>query len=182
MIEIKIWGRGGQGAVTTGQIIAIAALHEGKNCQTFPNFGVERRGAPVEAFVRIDKDPIRLRSQVYKPDIVIVLDPTLISAVDVTKGLKDNGTIIINTSKKPKELNINSNNKFKVYTVDATAVAMEIFKRPIVNTPLLGAFSAITKAVSLKSMQKAVDERFENKQMAELNENAIKRVYEESCG
>ncbi|MCX6707884.1 MAG: 2-oxoacid:acceptor oxidoreductase family protein [Candidatus Woesearchaeota archaeon] len=151
MIEIKIWGRGGQGAVTTGQIIAIAALHDRKNCQTFPNFGVERRGAPVEAFVRIDKEPIRLRSQIYAPDIVIVLDPTLINAVDVTKGLKDGGTIIINTSKKPKDLNLDK--KFKVYTVDATAVAMEIFKRPIVNTPLLGALSAITKAVSLKSMQ-----------------------------
>lgn len=180
MIEIKIWGRGGQGAVTTGQIIAIAALHDRKNCQTFPNFGVERRGAPVEAFVRIDKEPIRLRSQVYEPDIVIVLDPTLISAVDVTKGLKDGGTIIINTSKKPKELKLGKG--FKVYTVDATAVSMEIFKRPIVNTPLLGALSAITKVVSLKSMQKAVDERFENEQMASLNKSAIKRVYEESCG
>ncbi|MBU0535702.1 MAG: pyruvate ferredoxin oxidoreductase subunit gamma [Nanoarchaeota archaeon] len=181
MIEIRIWGRGGQGAVTTGQMIAIAALHDGMYCQSFPHFGVERRGAPVEAYVRIDKDPINIRSQVYNPDIVIVLDPTLVTAVDVAAGIKPGGTVIINTSKKPKDIKLSGG--FKVYTVDATSAAMKIFKVPIVNTPVLGAFSAITKLVSLKSLQKAVDEKFggtKGKQMADLNKSAIKEVYDET--
>ena len=179
MIEVRIHGRGGQGAVTTGQIIAIAALHDGKYSQTFPHFGVERRGAPVETYARIDKSFINIRSEVYNPDVVLVLDPTLMSAVDVTNGLKDKGIIIINTSKKPKDLKIKGN--FDVHTIDAGATAMKIFKRPIVNTPILGAFSAITKLVSLKSLQKGIDEKFaltKGKQIAELNKKAVKEVYD----
>ena len=179
MIEIRIHGRGGQGAVTTGQIIAIAALYDNKYAQTFPLFGVERRGAPVEAFVRMDSSPINLRSQVYNPDVVIVLDPTLVSAVDVTKGLKEKGKMIINTSKNPKELKIKGN--FDIHTVDASNIAMNIFKRPIVNTPILGAFSAVTKLVSFKAMMKAIDEKFietKGKAMAELNKTAVKEVYD----
>jgi 2-oxoacid:acceptor oxidoreductase gamma subunit (pyruvate/2-ketoisovalerate family) len=181
MIEIRIWGRGGQGAVTTGQILAIAALHDGKYCQSFPHFGVERRGAPVEAYARIDKDPINVRAQVYNPDIVVVLDPSLIGAVDVVAGIKEGGIVIVNSHKKPKELKLKDG--FKLYTVDATAAAMEIFKMPIVNTPILGAFSAITKQVSLRSLLKAVDEKFastKGKQLAELNKKAIKHVFEQT--
>lgn len=180
MIEIKIWGRGGQGAVTTGQLIAIAALNDSKYCQSFPKFGVERRGAPVEAFARIDKNPINVRSHVYNPDIVIILDPSLIGAVDVTAGIKKGGIVIVNTSKKSKDLKLKDG--FDLYTVDATDTAMRIFKRPIVNTPILGAFSAITKEVSLKALQKAVDEKFaatKGKQIAELNKKAIKEVYDQ---
>ena len=179
MIEIKIWGRGGQGAVTTGQILAIAALHDSKYCQSFPKFGVERRGAPVEAFARIDKAPINIRSQVYNPDIVMVLDPTLVGAVDLTSGIKEGGIVIVNTSKTPRELKLKDG--FKVYAVDATSVALRIFKIPIINTPILGAFAAITKQVSLRSLLKAVDEKFvqaKGKQVAELNKKAIKEVYD----
>ncbi|PIN85984.1 pyruvate ferredoxin oxidoreductase [Candidatus Woesearchaeota archaeon CG10_big_fil_rev_8_21_14_0_10_44_13] len=179
MIEIRIHGRGGQGAVTTGQIIAIASLYDNKYAQTFPLFGVERRGAPVEAFVRIDSSPINLRSQVYNPDVVMVLDPTLVYSTDVTKGLKDKGTIIINTSKKPKDLKIKGD--YNIHTIDASAIALNIFKRPIVNTPILGAFSAVTKLVSLKSMMKAIDEKFaasKGKAMAEMNKKAVKDVYD----
>ena len=180
MIEIKIWGRGGQGAVTTGQILAIAALHDGKQCQSFPKFGVERRGAPVETYVRIDKNPINLRSHVYNPDIVLVLDPTLIGTVDVAKGIKKEGIVIVNTGKKPKDLKLKDG--FKLHAVDATEVAMNIFKRPIVNTPLLGAFSAITSMVSIRSLQKAIDEKFagtKGKKIADQNKKAVKAVYDE---
>ena len=179
MIEIRIHGRGGQGAVTTGQILAIAALHDNKYSQTFPKFGVERRGAPVETYVRLDKSFINIRSQVYDPDVVVVLDPTLLTAIDVTKGLKDKGTIIVNSSKKAKDLKIKGD--FNVYTIDASDIAIKIFKRPIVNTPVLGGFSAITKLVSLKSLLKGIDEIFvisKGKQLAELNKKAVKEVYD----
>ncbi|MBD3313184.1 pyruvate ferredoxin oxidoreductase, partial [Candidatus Woesearchaeota archaeon] len=154
--------------------------HDGKQCQSFPKFGVERRGAPVETYVRIDKNPINIRSQVYNPDIVLVLDPTLISTVDIAKGIKKDGTMIVNTGKKPKDLKLKDS--FKVHAVDATEVAMNIFKRPIVNTPLLGAFSAITGIVSIRSLQKAIDEKFsgtKGKKIADQNKKAVKAVYDE---
>lgn len=179
MIEIRIHGRGGQGAVTTGQIIAIAALYDNKYAQTFPLFGVERRGAPVEAFARIDKEPINIRSQVYTPEVVIVLDPTLVFSADITKGLKEKGIIIVNTAKRPRELKIKGD--YNVYTIDANTVAMKVFKKPIVNTPILGAFSAITKHISLKSLLRAIDDKFaagKGKEIAELNKGAVKEVYD----
>jgi len=174
MIEIRIHGRGGQGAVTTSQLLAVAAFHDGKQCQAFPNFGVERRGAPTTAFARIDDKPINLRSHVYDPDIVIILDPSLLQAVDVTEGLKEDGVIIINTSKKPEEFKL----KAKVHCIDATKIALEIFKRPIVNTAILGGFAKITKLVTVESLCKAVDQKYKGK-IAELNKEIIKKVYNE---
>jgi len=179
MIEIRVHGRGGQGAVTTSQLLAIAALYDGKESQAFPNFGVERTGAPVEAFCRIDSKKITVRSQVYHPDILIVLDASLIQAIDVTKGLKDGGTIIVNTNKKPEDLGIRGN--FNIHDVDATGIAMGIFNRPIVNTPVLGAFARVTKLVSLDSLLKAVDDQFlhsKGQKIADMNKEAIKKVYE----
>ncbi len=181
MIEIRIHGRGGQGAVTTGQIMAIAAFYDNKQSQTFPMFGVERSGAPVQAFARISDEKINIRSQIYNPDIVIVLDASLLETVDVTSGLKEKGTLIINTNKKPSDLNINGN--FNIRTVDATSIALKIFGRPIVNTPMLGAFSKITKEISLNSLTKAIDETFlktKGKKIAELNKKAITAVYNQT--
>lgn len=181
MKEIRIHGRGGQGAVTTGQILAIGAFYDKKESQTFPNFGVERSGAPVQAFVRIDEKKINLRSQIYNPDIILVLEPSLISAVDVTKGLKKGGLIIVNTHKKPRELGIKGN--FDIRTIDATSIALKIFGRPIVNTAVLGAFSAITGLVSLKSLNKGIEDVFLNTKglkIVNLNKQAIKEVYEAS--
>lgn len=177
MIEIRIHGRGGQGAVTTGQLIAIAAFYDKKYCQSFPMFGVERSGAPVQAFARISDKEIHLRSEIYAPDIVIVLEPSLIETVDITNGLKKDGKIIINTSKNPSELNIKGN--FKIYTIDATTIALKIFKRAIVNTPILGAFSAMIGLVSLGSLKKAVEEKFKakGKNIIELNKKAIEELY-----
>jgi pyruvate ferredoxin oxidoreductase gamma subunit len=177
MHEIRIHGRGGQGAVTTGQLMAIAAFYDGKYSQTFPMFGVERAGAPVAAFARIDDRPVRLRSQVYEPDYAIVLDPTLVQTIDVTKGLKKHSKIIINTNKSVKDLGIKGD--FDVHVVDATAIALNIFKKPIVNAPMLGAFAKISKLVTVKSLKKAVDEVLGRKgaKLSDLNKQAIEEVY-----
>jgi len=178
MLEIRIHGRGGQGGVTTGQLMAIAAFHDGKYSQSFPMFGVERAGAPVQAFCRIDKRPVRKRSEVYNPDIVVVLDSSLLQTVDVTKGLKKKGALIINSNKTVKELGLKGN--FDIHVVDATSIALQIFKRPIVNTPMLGAFSKITGLASVKSLKKAVDEIFtktKGTKIADLNKKAIEAVH-----
>jgi pyruvate ferredoxin oxidoreductase gamma subunit len=180
MIEIRVHGRGGQGAVTTGQIMAIAAFYDGKQSQTFPMFGVERTGAPVEAFIRISDEKINLRSQVYNPDYVLVLESSLVEAVNVTKGLKKGGTIIINTNKSASELGIKN---FNVHTVDATSIALKIFGKPIVNTAMLGSFAEITKEISLESLKKGINDKFmasKGKSLADLNNKAIEEVYNAS--
>ena len=117
MREITVHGRGGQGAVTAAQLLAIAAFHDKKQSQAFPSFGVERRGAPVEAYCRISDEKINIRSHVYVSDHVLVLDASLLDVVDVKKGLKKGGTLIINTKKKPEEFNIKC---YKIHTCDAS--------------------------------------------------------------
>ena len=180
MNEIRIHGRGGQGAVTAAQLIAIAAFYDKKESQAFPRFGVERRGAPVEAFTRISDEKINNRAGVYHPDVVVVLDASLIVAEDVTEGLKKGGTIIINTTKLPKE--VIKSKEFKVFTVDATSIAMSIFHQEIVNTAILGAFAHATGLVSLESIDKAIEDRFgKSQKMIELNKQAIKEAYEKCC-
>lgn len=166
MIEIRIHGRGGMGAVTASQILAIAAFNEGKESQAFPFFGVERGGAPVQAFVRIDDKKINLRTHVYKPDYVIVLDSSLLKTVNCKEGLKKD--IIINSSKKIKGS----------YCVDITKVAMEKIGKPFVNLAILGAFCALTNIISIESLLKAIDERVENKEMAKKNKETVKNIYE----
>ena len=104
MIEIRFHGRGGQGAVTAANLLAMAAFREGKDVQAFPYFGVERRGAPVTAFTKIDDRPVRIKSQIYEPDHVIVMDSSLLKAVDVDQGLKNGGVILVNTDKKPQDI------------------------------------------------------------------------------
>jgi pyruvate ferredoxin oxidoreductase gamma subunit len=174
MIEIRIHGRGGQGAVTTSQLLSIAAFDDGKQSQGFPAFGVERRGAPSNAFVRIDDKPINVRSQIYEPDVVIVLDASLFNAIKVTEGLKNKGMIVINSSKKPEEFKLDS---FKVFTFDATHLAMEVFGKPIVNTIMVGAYAALSGQISLDGLLKACDQRFEG-DLAETNKAALKKAYE----
>lgn len=158
MIEIRFHGRGGQGAVVASNMLADAAFREGKHVQAFPFFGVERRGAPVSSFTRINDIPIKIRSQVYNPDYVIVLDSTLIDIIDVTSGLKRNGIIIINTDKKPSEFNLS----FKVATIDATSIALDnklgSKMAPIVNTSILGAFAKVSRVISLESIIMAIEE------------------------
>lgn len=174
MIEVRFHGRGGQGVVTAADILAMAAFYDGKFCQSFPFFGVERRGAPVTAFSRMDERPVRLRSQIYTPDYVIVQDPSLLEIIDVTSGLKDEGIVIINTEKKASDIDVNT--KAKVVIVDATKIALEILGVPIVNTSMLGIFSAATDQVTLDSLKKAINERFPER-LAVKNVKAIETAY-----
>ncbi|HNR57313.1 MAG: Pyruvate synthase subunit PorC [Methanosaeta sp. PtaB.Bin087] len=175
MKEIRFHGRGGQGAVTAAELIAIAAFEDKKYSQAFPAFGVERRGAPVMAFARIASEPIRIRSQIYEPDYVIVQDVTLLEVVDVASGLKPEGKIIINTDRDAKDLKLKT--KADVVTIDATKIALEKLGRPIVNTTLLGAFCGATGEVSLESINKAILSRFSGS-LGEKNLAAIKTAYE----
>jgi len=152
--EIRLHGRGGQGSVTAAEIIAVAAFEDKRFSQAFPAFGVERRGAPVMAFARIADKPIRVRSQIYEPDYVIVQDVTLLDVVDVASGLKPDGKIIINTDRSREQLKLNT--KAEVINIDATKIAMEILGRPIVNTTMLGAFCGASREIGLESLNKAI--------------------------
>jgi len=161
MIEIRIHGRGGQGAVVASKALAIAVANEGKYVQSFPEFGVERRGAPVYAFTRIDDKDIYVRSKIYQPDHIVILDPTLIDAIDVTEGLKKGGWIVINSAKKPEEF-AQFTKDYRVATVDAYSIAIKYRlgpkTSPIVNTAILGAFSMATKIVDIDALVKGIKE------------------------
>ncbi|MFH1173021.1 MAG: pyruvate ferredoxin oxidoreductase subunit gamma [bacterium] len=157
-LEIRIHGRGGQGAVTAAELIATAAFYDGQFSQAFPSFGVERRGAPLEAYARIDNKFIKLRSQVYQPDFIILQDPTLIGPVNILAGAKPNTLVIVNTVKKPEELGLPKS--AKVMTVPATEIANKTLGKPIINTALLGAWAGASGLVKLASLKKAILERF----------------------
>ena len=178
MLQIRIHGRGGQGVVTAAELIAIAAFHSGKISQAFPYFGVERTGAPIEAYARIDDKPITTREQVYIPDILIIQDSTLLDTVDVTKGCHKKTIAIINTAKNINQLKINLNPQ-NIYTIDATKIALEIIGKNIVNTTILGAFAKATGLISLDDLKKAITEKFEEKGKSIINKNiqAIEQAY-----
>lgn len=178
MQELRIHGRGGQGSVTAAELIAVAAFEGGMYAQAFPAFGVERRGAPVQAFVRFSDKTIRLRSQVYEPDFVIVQDSTLIKDVDVFKGLKEGGIAIINTE-KAQQFNVPAG--VKLITIDATSIALEVLGLPITNTALMGAFAAATGIIGFETLEKALNERFKGP-LAEKNIETARRAYEQVKG
>jgi 2-oxoacid:acceptor oxidoreductase gamma subunit (pyruvate/2-ketoisovalerate family) len=161
MRELRIHGRGGQGAVIASKVLAVAVFREGQWVQSFPAFGVERRGAPVTAFLRIAEMPIRLRCEITAPDDLIVLDPTLVDAIDVTSGLKEGGGILINTDRPPSHYGALAR-RFRVATVDAGEIASRhgIGSRtqPIVNTAILGAFARWSGLVSLDAVCGAIGE------------------------
>ncbi len=175
MLEVRFHGRGGQGAVTAAQLLAVAAFKCGSWTQAFPHFGVERRGAPVEAFCRINDKPIDLRTHVYSPDIVVVLDSDLVNTVDVADGLVKKGRIILNAEEFPKKWDL-PNFGFKINLVNATAIALDIIGKPIVNTAMLGAFAKVTEIVTLKSVQEAIKEWFP-KEVADKNCKAVEEAY-----
>ncbi|MEM3500053.1 MAG: 2-oxoacid:acceptor oxidoreductase family protein [Candidatus Woesearchaeota archaeon] len=173
--EITILGRGGQGAVTAAELIAKAVFHEGKQSQAFPSFGVERRGAPVSAFCRISEDKITLRSQIYAPEYVLVLDSTLLSSVDIQSLSKKKGTLIVNTSKE-----INGEIKregIKIFSADLSSIAKETFGADIVNTAIVAAFAAFTKEISIGSVEEALPEIFEDKNLLNKNIAAVRKAY-----
>jgi pyruvate ferredoxin oxidoreductase gamma subunit len=177
MKEIRFHGRGGQGVVTAAYLLAMSAFYDNKFCQAFPAFGVERRGAPVMAFARIDDRPVRRRNQISSPDYVVVQDSTLLEVIDVSQGIKAGGAIIVNTSKKPEDVELKSD--AAVYTVDGTSIALDILGRPIVNTVMLGIFSGITGDVSIGAVKKAVEKRFSGK-LQEKNLIAVEKAYDEA--
>jgi 2-oxoisovalerate ferredoxin oxidoreductase gamma subunit len=178
MIEIRFHGRGGQGVVIASEVLADAAFHEGKRVQSFPAFGVERRGAPVMAFTRIDDKPIRIRSQIYQPDHIIILDPTLLEVLDVTAGLKAGGTVLLNSADDPTVFGLHD--RFCVGTVNANHIAFKYRlgprNAPIVNTAILGAFAQLTKIVGLEALCEAV--RAAVPIRPDENVAAVKEAYE----
>jgi len=180
LVEIVFHGRGGQGAVTAANLLVAAALNDGnKGVQAFPFFGAERRGAPVRAFARISENDIYLRSEIYTPDIVIVLDESIMEIVDVLKGLKKDGKILINTTKSSDDFDFYK--KFQVSTVDATGIAINhdilVGGIPVVNTPILGAVPKILDRVSLKSIQKIIQKKWKG-ELAQKNVKATQDAFE----
>jgi pyruvate ferredoxin oxidoreductase gamma subunit/2-oxoisovalerate ferredoxin oxidoreductase gamma subunit len=181
LVEIVFHGRGGQGAVTAANLLVAAALNDGnKGVQAFPFFGAERRGAPVRAFARISEDEIHLRSEIYEPDIVIVLDESIMEIVDVLKGLKENGKILINTRSNPKDFDFSK--KFNVATVDATGIALKheilVGGIPVVNTPILGSIPRLLDRVTLKSIQKTIKNKWKG-ELSEKNVNATQDAFDQ---
>jgi 2-oxoacid:acceptor oxidoreductase gamma subunit (pyruvate/2-ketoisovalerate family) len=159
MIELRFHGRGGQGAVVASKILATSIFLDGHFSQSFPAFGVERRGAPVTAFLRVDDKPIRVRTEIYEPDHLIILDPLLVDQVPVTQGLKNDGIVIINSSKAPQEFS-EAFKGFKVATVPAGKIALTHHlgtpQSPIVNTAILGAVAKVLEVVSMESLIQAI--------------------------
>ncbi|MBN2734318.1 MAG: 2-oxoacid:acceptor oxidoreductase family protein [Methanomicrobiaceae archaeon] len=172
MYEIRLHSRGGQGGVTAAKLLAQAAFLDGKYATATPLYGAERRGAPVVSFIRIDDEPIRIYSQIRKPDLVIILDPSIMHTVDVMQGLKPEGKVLIN-SPRPVEMG-----GHRVYNADLTGVALSldlvIAGNPILNTPLLGAVAKVG-LVSRESVRKAISGTFKD----ERNAQAALKAYEE---
>jgi 2-oxoacid:acceptor oxidoreductase gamma subunit (pyruvate/2-ketoisovalerate family) len=180
MLEIRFHGRGGQGAVKGSDVLAIAAFREGKEVQSFPFFGVERRGAPVTSFTRISDKEIRIHSYIYDPDILVILDPGLIDAVPVTDGLKENGIIIINTIRSPDSFQFAEVKNPYIHTVDCSSIAVKhglgTKESPIVNTTILGAVSKVTGLVKIESIIEAIREKIPVK--PEQNALAAREAYD----
>lgn len=186
LIEIRWHGRAGQGAVTVSKMLAESAMGEGYHVQAFPEYGAERMGAPVQAFTRISKESIIIHSHVENPQIVLVLDPSLIGSIDILEGLDIKGTIVINSTQAPAEIRKTLNvGERKVFTVDANTISLEELGRVIPNTPLLGAFSKASGLVSLKNMEEAVKKQLSKKfptSVIKANIKALRRGYEEVKG
>jgi pyruvate ferredoxin oxidoreductase gamma subunit len=175
MKEIRIHGRGGQGSLVLAQFMAIAALEDGKYGQAFPFLGGggERRGKPIVAFCRLSDRPIRTRSHVHSPDYVIVQDATILSEVDVAEGLKQTGSILINTDKSLADLGLENSN---AVTISADALARRILGRPIINTALLGTFAGFSRELSLEAALNAVRSKFPG-ELGEKNAKVVEESY-----
>jgi len=175
MIEIRIHGRGGQGVVTASRLLAESCYYDGKYTQAIPMYGTERRGAPLTAFVRIDDVRVRERDLVHEPDVIIVLDPLISSRPSIMEGLKSGGLLLLNYPHPPEEVPLTGD--YKVATVDATKIALEILRRPITNTAILGAFSKVTGLVNLESIEKAILHNFSGR-IGEMNVAVVRKAYE----
>ncbi|MCS7119455.1 MAG: pyruvate ferredoxin oxidoreductase subunit gamma [Archaeoglobaceae archaeon] len=175
LIEVRFHGRGGQGVVTAADFLAIVGFKEGYYTLSFPTFGAEKRGSPVASFLRISDEPIVVRDEVYYPDYVVVLDPSVFEVVNVTSGLKENGMLIANYPKGSEDLKTIVKN-VEVATINATKIAMKILGRPITNTTMVGAFAGATKLFKLEKLKETAEEVFEGS-LAEKNKLAIEEAY-----
>lgn len=164
IIEIRWHGRGGQGAKTASLLLADAAFNTGKFIQGFPEYGPERMGAPITAYNRISSSPIRIHSNIYEPDYVVVVDDTLLESVDVTAGLKDTGAIVINTTKNSKDLiPLLKGYKGKVYTIDARKISEECLGKYFPNTPMLAAIVKVSNIMTEEEFLNDMKESFKHK-------------------
>jgi pyruvate ferredoxin oxidoreductase gamma subunit len=185
MIEIRWHGRGGQGAKTAALLMGEAAMSLGKYIQAFPEYGPERMGAPVASFNRISSAPITLHCSITNPNVVIVLDPTLMDSVDVTAGLPEDGYIIVNTTQCPADVRKQLKLKgAKVYTVDASGISKATIGREIPNTPMMGALVKVSKMLEIEAMLKDTEVKLKKKfaskpEVVKGNLEAIKKAYEE---
>ena len=185
MIEIRWHGRGGQGAKTASLLLADVAFNTGKYIQGFPEYGPERMGAPITAYNRISDTPIRTHSNIYEPDYVVVVDDTLISAVDVTNGLKENGGLLINTSLEAEQIKkLLPDFKGKIYTIDASKISMDCLKANFPNTSLLSAVIKITNIMDKKVLEENMLESFKHKfakkpDVIEPNMEAVRRAWDD---
>jgi len=179
--EIRWHGRGGQGAWTASELLAKAAILEGKFVQSFPEFGPERMGAPLAAYTRISNEPIRLHCSIYNPNVVVVLDPTLMKTVKVAYGLSQNGALVVNTQDAPSELRkrLETSPSQKIWTVPATDIAIKTLNAPITNTAMLGAATRAASLVSLESIEMVIKERF-RQELAERNIAIMREAFKET--
>jgi pyruvate ferredoxin oxidoreductase gamma subunit len=172
MIEIRIHGRGGQGVVTAAELVASAAFRDGKVAQAFPSFGSERMGAPVTAFCRIDTSSIRSREPVSHPNVLLILDSTLLHQVDVFSGLSSQGIILMNSSRKIEELGIKDwrlqHPEVELYSFPASDLAEKHLGRPMANVGMVAGFASLTGAITKASVEHAIKEKFPGK-LGELN-------------
>jgi len=183
LLEIRWHGRAGQGVKTAAYLLAEAAMDTGKYIQAFPEYGAERSGAPIAAFTRIGDEPIRIHYGIRTPDVVVVVDESLIGAMDVTSGLKDNGILLVNTNQSPEIYRAKLPSFHgKIATVDATQIALDCIGRPIPNIPIMGALIRVSGIVSLEDLEPRLRHKFSAKfseQVVEGNVKALKRGYEE---
>lgn len=185
LIEIRWHGRGGQGAKTASLLLADAAFNTGKYIQGFPEYGPERMGAPITAYNRISNNPITIHSNIYEPDYVVVVDDTLLESVDVTAGLKEEGAIIVNTTKSSDELKKELKDyKGEIYTIDARKVSLKTIGKYFPNTPMLAAIIKVSKVMTdeefIKDMEQSFKHKFAKKpEVIEGNMEAIKLALKE---
>lgn len=180
MIEIRIHGRGGQGAKSASQLIVEAAMDQGKQVQAFPEYGPERTGAPMVTYARISDKQITTYEPVLKPDIVMVIDATLTEQVDVTKGMTGESILIVNSNKSAAEIKKDTGFGGKTYTIDATGISIRNIGRNLPNTPMLGALIKVTGVIGLDSLVEKVEHMFMRKigkEKTQANIDAIKEAY-----
>lgn len=176
ILEIRIHGRGGQGAKTASQFIAEAAMEKGKHIQSFPEYGPERAGAPMKAYNRISDKAITVYAPVANPDVVMVIDPTLIGPVNVTEGLTKDGILIVNTNENPNDIKKKTGFKGKIYCVDATKISIDTVGKNLPNTPMLGAFIKATGIIEVEAITESIKKKFLKKLGEDLTNKTIEGV------